>query len=296
MKLGLNLSFAVKRWMKPDELAKLCSDLGVKYIQFTWDLCDPWWPEQYRDHLAVQYARAFRREGLELTGTFGGIANYTYPHLLAPMEEMRLSSMMFLKRAIDMTLAMGIKVIGMPLGGMDYEDANNPICRERRYQSALVLLQELAEYGKEKGLQEIMIEATPLITEFPHSPEASMQLMKDLDGKTAIPIRLLVDWGHALFMPLLQEQANMEFWLKTCSQYISAIHLQQCDGLWDRHWDFTHEGGIITPALIDNVMRNAKAEHIIQYLEVVPAFEAFDDDVLNGMKRSMTILRQVFDE
>ena len=45
MVLGLNLSFAVKRWMKPAQLAAMCKhDFGVEHVQFTWDLIDPWWP------------------------------------------------------------------------------------------------------------------------------------------------------------------------------------------------------------------------------------------------------------
>lgn len=94
-----------------------------------------------------------------------------------------------------------------------------------------------------------MIEATPLITEFPHSPAASLQLMKDLEGTTDVPVRLLIDWGHALYKPLLRDEADMSLWLKECYPYVDSIHLQQTDGLLDRHWDFTSEG-IITLELI----------------------------------------------
>lgn len=139
-----------------------------------------------------------------------------------------------------------------------------------------------------------MIEATPLNTEFPHSPEAALRLMRDLDGKTDIPVRLLIDWGHALFAPLLGEEADMELWLKVCGPYVSAIHLQQCDGQLDRHWDFTHEGGIITREMIQKVTRDTGMDDVIQYLEVVPPFEAFDEDVLEGMHSTMAYLREVF--
>lgn len=294
MKLGLNLSFAVKRWQKPAELAKLCRELGAHYIQFTWDLCDPWWPEETRDAIAKEYAAAFKDEGLEITGTFGGLAAYSYPQLLAPTKELRDISVAFFKRAIDMTRAMDIDVIGTPLGGMDYEDCNDPDRRKACYDTMLELVQEIAQYGKDKGIREIMIEATPLGTEFPHSPTVALQLMKDLDGKTAIPVRLLIDWGHALYEPLLKEEADMELWLKTVGQYVSAIHLQQCDGQLDRHWDFTHDGGIVTSELMQNVTHNTGMDDVIQYLEVVPAFEAFDEDVLKGMKETMIYLLDVF--
>ena len=56
MKLGLNLSFAVKRWLDPVELAKMIKeDFGVDHVQFTWDLIDPWWPQAQRDVMVYQH-------------------------------------------------------------------------------------------------------------------------------------------------------------------------------------------------------------------------------------------------
>ncbi len=296
MKLGLNLSFATKRWLNPKNLAKMCrEDLGAKYIQFTWDLIDPWWPEKQRNAMAKEYKEAFNEQGLEITATFGGLAAYTYAQLLAPTEEQREISFNFFKRAIDLTAAMGVDIMGTPIGGMTYEDATNPAKRDELYTSALDYLRKLAEYGKEKGIKEIHIEATPLAAEFPHSPKEALKLMKDLDGTTAIPVKLLVDWGHALYKPLLKEEADMELWLKTCSPYVGSIHIQQTDGMLDRHWDFTKKG-IVTPELIKKATRNGGADDIIQYLEVVTAFEDFDDAVCENMKRTMSILNQVFSE
>jgi len=85
----------------------------------------------------------------------------------------------------------------------------------------------------------------------------------------------------------------MALWLKQCYPYVDSIHLQQTDGLLDRHWDFTSEG-IITPELIKTVTEECGATDIVQYLEVVTPFEAFDEDVYNNMKKTMRILNSVF--
>ncbi|MDP4151912.1 MAG: hypothetical protein Q8865_00525 [Bacillota bacterium] len=78
MELGLNLSFATKRWLKPHLLAKMCKeDFNISRVQFTWDLIDPWWPDEPRNRLAVQFKEAFENEGLEIKSTFGGVASYT---------------------------------------------------------------------------------------------------------------------------------------------------------------------------------------------------------------------------
>ncbi len=290
MELGLNLSFAVKRWIEPERLAKLCKeDFGVRHIQFTWDLIDPWWPDDKRNKMAHEYREAFASEGLVIDGTFGGLANYSYAHLLAPSETQREIAFEYFKRAIDLTAEMGAGVMGTPAGGMSYDDARNPARREFLYEALLDSLRRLAVYGREKGIKEIQIEATPLWTEFPHSPDVSVKMMRDLEG-TAIPIKLLLDWGHALFKPLLKEEADMGLWLKECAPYVGAIHLQQTDGMWDRHWDFTARDGIITPELIQKATSEAGLDHIVQYLEVVTIFEDEDDHVYDGMKKSMDFL------
>lgn len=290
MKLGLHLSFAVKRWLEPKQLAMMIkNDFGVDHIQFSWDLIDPWWPQEQRDVMVAQYKEAFAKAGVEIDATFGGMASYTFAHLLAPEKAQRDAAFIFFKRAIDLSVELGAKVMGTPVGGMTYNDARDPQKRQERYEDMLDYLRKLAEYGKSKGLEEIHIEATPLITEFPHSPDVSIKMMQDLEG-TAIPIKLLIDWGHALYKPLLKEEADIELWFNKCAPYIGSIHLQQTDGLWDRHWDFTHEGGIITPELIKRATENAGLDNITQYLEVVTIFEDDDDAVYAGMKKTMDYL------
>ena len=289
MKIGLNLSFAMKRWMEPEKLAKLIrTDLKTDHVQFSWDFIDPWWPEEQRDVLAKRFREAFEKEHVTIDCTFGGSANYCFAHLLAPDENQREAGFIFFKRAVDLTLLLGADVMGTPLGGFSYDDARNPERREYLYQEMLVYMRKLAEYGKEKGLREIHIEPTPLFTEYPSTIEESLRLMKDLEG-TAIPIKLLIDWGHALFKPLLKEEADIEKWFLELAPYIGSIHLQQTDGLWDRHWDFTREG-IVTPELMKRATAKAGLENIYQYLEVVTIFEDNDEEVLDRMTKTMNYL------
>lgn len=294
MVLGLNLSFATKRWMEPKQLASMCkNEFGVEHIQFTWDLIDPWWPEARRDILIKEYREAFEAENLKIDATFGGLASYTYAQLLAPSETQREISYTFFKRAIDLTVAMGASVMGTPVGGMSFNDAKDEKRRAELYDIMLVYLRKLADYGKKKGLKEIHIEATPLITEFPHSPEVANKMMADLE-ETAIPIKLLIDWGHALYKPLLKEEADMGLWLRECAPHVGSIHLQQTDGMLDRHWDFTKEG-MVTPELIKKATLEAGLDDVVQYLEVVTIFEASDDEVYEGMKKTMDYLHKALD-
>jgi sugar phosphate isomerase/epimerase len=294
LKIGLNLSFATKRWMIPEKLASMCkNDFNVKYIQFCWDLIDPWWPDEQRDVLAKRYKAAFQREGLEIKSTFGGLASYCYAHLLAPSAEQREVGFQYFKRAIDMTAAMGVDVVGTPVGGFSAEDAADPQRKEELYQQCLSYVRALAEYGKTNGIKEFHIEPSPVATEIPYNIETTVRLMHDLEGTTAIPVLLLIDWGHVLYKPLMKDEADILLWLKTLQPYIGSMHLQQTDGLMDRHWDFTHEG-IVTPEYLRIVAESGLVDNVVQYLEVVTAFETPDQDVYAGMKITMEKLNGIF--
>lgn len=294
MKWGLNLSFAVKRWMEPEGLAEMVKrDFGVGHVQLTWDLINPWWPQEKRAALAKKFKDAFEKEGVEIDSTFSGLAAYSYGQLLAPDVLERESAFLFFERAIDMTRELGAKVMGTAVGAMSYHDARDASAREERYQGLLGYLRELAAYGKGKGLKEIHVEATPVYAEIPYSPEISVKMMEELEG-TDIPVRLLIDWGHALYKPLLKEKADIGYWFQACAPYIGAVHLQQTDGEWDRHWDFTKEG-IVTPDLIKRATSDAGLDDIMQYLEVCTATEEDDDSVYDKMKRTVDFLHRELD-
>lgn len=295
MKLGLNLSFAVKRWLDPVQLAGMIkNDLGVDHVQFTWDLINPWWPQAQRDVLVYQYKDAFEDAGVKIDATIAGRSAYSYGHLFAPAKVQRDVSLVFFKRAIDLTVEMGSTVMGTPVGGMTHNDAMDLTKREGLYQDMLGYLRKLAEYGKVKGLKEIHVEASPMITEFDCGSEISIRMMKDLEG-TDIPVKLMVDWGEVLCKPVWGEEADIEKCFDKCAPYIGSILLQQTDGQKNRHWDFTHEDGIVTPELIKRATANARLEDITQYVTVVPDFEDSDDKVYESMKRTMEYLHRELD-
>lgn len=292
MKLGLNLSFAIKRWLGGEAMARIVKDeLGVDIVQFTWDLADPWWPAAQRDPIARDYAQAFRRAGVTVESTFGGLASYTYNHFLAPTPELRALGREHLKRAIDMTSEMQVPAAGMPFGSFSAADALNPQRRGDILREAVAALVELSHYAKGKGLERLFIEPVPLATEFPASARDSLRLMQDLNAHAAIPVRLMVDWGHALFEPLFGAEADMDLWMEVCGDYIGAFHIQQTDGQLDRHWNFTREG-IVTPARLQEFWTRHKLVDQTYFMEIIYPFEETDEHVLADMKASLALLRQ----
>jgi hypothetical protein len=79
--------------------------------------------------------------------------------------------------------------------------------------------------------------------------------------------------------------------MKTCGEYIGAFHIQQSDGLLDRHWNFTHDG-IITPARLAEFWKRHKLTDQTYLMEIIYPFEETDENVLADMKASVALLRQ----
>jgi sugar phosphate isomerase/epimerase len=292
MKLGLNLSFAIKRWLGGDAMAHIVkNEIGCDIVQFTWDLIDPWWPSEQRDPIAREYAAAFRRAGITVESTFGGLASYTYNHFLAPTPELRALGKEHLKRAIDMTSEMEVRAAGMPFGSFSAADALDPVRREEIYKGAIEAYLDLTHHAKARGLDTLYVEPVPLATEFPSSALDALRLMKDLNAHSAIPVRLMVDWGHALFTPLFGDKADMDYWMETCGDYIGAFHIQQSDGLLDRHWNFTHDG-VITPDRLAEFWKRHGLSNQTYFMEIIYPFEETDEHVLADMKAAVALLRQ----
>src|SRR5215472_15564293 len=226
MNFGINLSFAVKRWVEPEVWAELVSrQLGLRLVQFTYDLLDPWWPAAMRNPMAARVRKAAGDWGLEIESAFSGLANYCFDGLLHPEAEGRSASREWWKRAFDVAAAVGAKASGGPLGGMSASDAADPQRRTQRYRALLDAVQELTVAAKEAGLERLQVECTPLAREIPHTVEQSRQFLSDLEGRCAVPVTLLVDIGHALYQPLYGANARMPEWLQGLGRSIGAFHL-----------------------------------------------------------------------
>ena len=191
-----------------------------------------------------------------------------------------------------MTAVMEVPACGMPFGSFSADDAVNPARREEIYKLALEAYVDLARHAKSRGLAMLLVEPVPLATEFPSTAADALRLMKDLDGNTDVPVRLNVDWGHAMFQPLFGDDANMDHWMATCGDYIAVSHIQQTDGLYDRHWNFTHDG-LVTPRVLEDYWNKYKLTDQTFFMEIIYPFEEPDETVLADMKDAVRLLKDV---
>ncbi len=288
--LGINLSFTVKRWVEPEVWTSLVSSMGLELAQFSFDLIDPLWPSGLRTPLARAHRSAARECGIAIHSAFVGLACYTYNNLLHPLPEGREAAKLWWRGAIETAVELGTERVGGPLGGMSVRDANDPARRKERLETLHLDLRELLDYARAMGLTEFLIEPVPLTRETPWTTDQAQDLVARLSSP-ALPVRLCVDIGHALYTPLYGHGASLEPWL-ALGDALGLLHLQQTDGLSDSHWGLDDPRGIVR---LEGVRRALEAAHRATtpvILEVFYPFEASDDIVIEDVRSSIAQMRQ----
>jgi sugar phosphate isomerase/epimerase len=295
MNLGINLSFSIKRWVEPDVWAEMVSrQLGLRLVQFTYDLLDPWWPAAARNAMGARVRRAADDWGVEVESAFSGLANYCFDGLLHPEAEARSASLEWWKRAFDVAASVGAKASGGPLGGMCARDAADPARSAQRYRDLLEAVGELTIVAKSCGLERLQVECTPLAREIPYNVEQSRQFLVDLEGGCAVPVKLLVDVGHALYQPLYGPNARMPEWLNGLGSSIGAFHLQNTDFQSDSHWGWPDRRGLFDVANFAQEVKAAGLEDVPAFLEIIYPFELADDAVLRNISSSVMHCRREY--
>lgn len=284
---GVSLSFAVKRWPEPSEWTKfLVEELDIKDAQFTFDLIDPFWDKTRRSQMVNDAKKCCKNHGISIHSAFAGLAYYTFNGLMNQDAGARESSKQWWYSAVELSSELETPIIGGPLGGMTVSVSKNKALSENLYQEQIEFIFSLCEHAKKMGLKTIMFEPTPLKREFPHSVEQALTMAEELRN-TAIPVRFLVDIGHALYQPLYGEKANMIDWLEKLKNHIGAIHLQNTDFQSDSHWGWPHKNGNFDVSDFFKLLESQQLSHLPMFLEVFYPFELSDEEVIANIKSSV---------
>jgi sugar phosphate isomerase/epimerase len=293
MRLGINLSFAVKRWPEPEVWAAFVREkLELELVQFTFDLLDPLFPEPMATSMARKVRKAADEWGIQIHSTFTGLAAYSFNSLLSPDPDGRQVALQWWKRAIDLTAVMGCPAIGGAIGAVSVESARDSSKAAWLYDQLLDALQELGHSAAVAGIHTLLVEATPVRREIPYTVEQAERLMRDLDGRSEVPIRLLIDVGHALYKPLYGSDVGLPSWLSPLSRYVDAFHLQNSDFQSDPHWGWPAPGGLFDVEEFARQLREAGLESAPCFLEMIYPFEAEDGEVMANVTSSAAHCRR----
>ncbi|MAE13833.1 D-erythrulose-1-phosphate dehydrogenase, partial [Candidatus Woesearchaeota archaeon] len=153
MKLGINTGFALNRFPRPEQWLKIVGkDLGLKYVQLTADLLNPSWGEaivnDYIDRInALKITYNVEIDSV-MTGAFTRVNHFSHPD-----PHVRRYWINWFKQLADITKRLGATNLSSHFGIMSHEDVNDPIKREQATSLTVAAWKEIAEYGKQIGLQ-----------------------------------------------------------------------------------------------------------------------------------------------
>jgi sugar phosphate isomerase/epimerase len=285
---GVNTCFAMKRWPEPEEWAPIAAEMGVSHVQFSFDLADP---VLGGDNGIYRKTReTCEKHGITITSAFTGLISYAQNSLGHPDDAMRRRAQEWYRAAIDATAALGATAAGGHIGALSVGQYDDPIVRARAIEAIVDSVRALADHAASRELDCLLWEVMPVAREFPSEIEQTEQLMASLDGQTAVPVALCLDMGHACAVGASDVDRDPYEWLRRLGAYTQVVHLQQTDGIGDRHWPFTAEfnrQGIVEPGRVVELVEGFERDTVELMLEPMFAFEAADEQVLSDMKESV---------
>jgi sugar phosphate isomerase/epimerase len=247
--------------------------------------------------MAEQTRVALVRHGLRADTVFTGLAAYSLNLLMHPERDYRDAAVRWYFNAIDLTAALGATAVGGHVGSLSVADSADPARRAQRWTGLRHHLAELAAYAHQCGLDHLLVEN--LVTD---REPSTMALIEEILAERAVdrvPVQLCLDLGHPFVCGGSPADCDPYAWLAHFGPRIAEIQLQQSDGLADHHWPFTPEHnatGRVDPGKVLDTLAAAGAADALLILEVIPAFEADDAQVLSDLRASAEVWRAALAE
>lgn len=288
--LGINNCFAVKRWSRPEQWARIVSDeLGLSDVQFSMDLLPPSASTVTAATHADEVRAVAEAHGIRVRSVFTGLAAYGSNLLLADAPSERDAAEQWYRRMIDVTARIGAEGLGGHIGAFTVESFRDAARRDGLGSELIDRLRRLADHASDAGLEYLMFENLALPREPGHSIPECLELEAALTG-TAVPWRLCLDLGHPAALRTGTSSDDPNAWLNQSWHRTPIIQLQQSPRGADHHGAFTASGnadGLVRRDEVLPALMEWDAPEIELHLEIIPAHEADDDAVLADLVESV---------
>lgn len=291
--LGFNCNCFTNRYDEPEQWTRICAELQVKYVMFSIDLIDPYWPWDLQRRLCDETLTVCAKYGVTIRCSFGG--HHGHQHYLGHRDEAcRREGEDFIRRAIRQTAYLGGRSFGTCFAIQSVHCHNEPQLRGQILEDAIAAYHRLAEYGAEVGLEALAYEMTSVPRETCATFEENDYVLQRCLGM-AIPMRICLDMGHRnLAGP--PEQADHLAWIRRYGKHCDVIDCQQSNMMASRHWPFTPEynaQGVVRGDEVVAAIEESGAEEILLALEIrTPAYHPQEYSHLESLKASVEYWRQ----
>lgn len=287
--LGINTCFAVKRWPRPRDWAAVIADeFGLTRCQLSLDLL----PIGYDIRPAQQYvedaADACERFGISIDGLFTGLAAYSSNLLADPEPSARDAAERWYCSIIDLASSVSIRSVGGHVGARSIATAADVAADREILHNQLDAMRRIADYAANQGLEELLFENLAVSREYGHLISEAQHVEAAL-ADASIPWTLCLDLGHAATLTTGTTSDDPFAWLSAPWIKTPVLQLQHAVRGMDLHAPFTSDGRdtiAISPGAVRKATSHRAGADWFAYLEVIPAHEQDDAQVLKDLRES----------
>jgi len=263
IKLGINLGFAINRYIEPEVWAKIVrEDLGLSSVQFVADLLNPFWPDSYVRSQIKRIQDAMGRYGLTADSIFTS-AFTRVNHLMNPDKEAREFWYNWFEKLLWIGGQIGCKTGGSHFGVLTFDSFEHRY--EELVEEGVKGWQRLSRCAQGLGYKSLIFEPMSVPREMGNTVAETVALMDRVNANCGVPMRVCLDIGHA---PHPGERDPYP-WIEKLGAVSPIIHIQQTVLNKSNHAPFTEEnnrGGLIHgEKVMEALMKSGCTDTILMF-------------------------------
>lgn len=292
LKLGINLGFAINKYVEPEEWTRIVGkELKLRHVQFVADLLNPFLPKDYIEAQIKRIRDSTEKYGVSVDSVFTS-AFTRVNHLMHPDKEARKIWLQWFKDLFKIAARIGAKTGGSHFGILTFASYNDVDKREMLIEEGVKGWQELSFYAKELGFESLIFKPMSVPREMANTVEETIELMEMVNTNCGVPMRVCLDVGHAPH----PDQRDPYPWIERLGAFSPIIHLQQTVLHKSHHWQFTDEynkQGIIHPEKVLASLEKSGVKDALLIFEISHR-EHRDSDfrIIEDLKESVNYWRQ----
>jgi len=190
---------------------------------------------------------------------------------------------------------LGAQGVGGPIAAASVRDYRDPSKRESLMEALVEGMQAFARYAATQNLRFLLWEPAPIGREMLIHLGEARKLHERLNRNVPIPIHFLLDVGHQCSYEMTGKDRDTYLWLRELGALSPAVHLQQTDGAWDRHWCFTkarNAEGMVEMDKVIKALEESGAEEVYLFPELIHPFEFEEERLLEELDETYGYLKQ----
>jgi sugar phosphate isomerase/epimerase len=292
--LGIDLSFAKKRWPEPEAWMAIVRDrLGLEYVEFDSDFLDPFYvSEPARSEIAGEICALARRNGIVIHNYYTGTMTHCVNLLSHPDPRVRRDGRRWCEEAMRLAAKLGAGGIGGHFDTISSRACADPVLYRRRIEDLVRTFRELSRVARAEGNAFMLLEQMYTPAEAPYTMAQARMMLEEMNRDAEVPIKLTLDVGHACCQHFRHDPEDRDpyAWIRAFAPQSPVIHIHQTTATESCHWPFTeayNSKGIIHAERVMEALEASGAEEVLLVLEVFFPLAWGDDQVLAAVQASV---------